>query len=172
MKQQNFVLLVVEKGEDMTFFTVSLFGHREMNDLRRLENQLLPIIKELIQTKSYVSFLVGRNGEFDEYVASLIKRAQKAVGNENSDITLALPYKVANLEYYEKYYDGVVIPESVYGAHPKAAIALKNRWMVEQSDLVIVHVERDKGGAYTAMKYAEKLDKEVINLYLIEETDF
>ena len=148
----------------MTVFTVSLFGHREIDDLRRLENKLTPIIKELIQTKAFVAFLIGRNGEFDEYVASVIKRIQKAVGKENSDITLVLPYKVADLAYYERYYDSVVIPESVYGAHPKLAITLKNRWMVEQSDLVIVHVEREKGGAYTAMKYAEKLDKEVIDL--------
>jgi hypothetical protein len=37
---------------------------------------------------------------------------------------------------------------------------------------VIVYVERDKGGAYAAMNYAEKLDKEIINLYLTDERDF
>lgn len=83
---------------------------------------------------------------------------------ENNDITLVLPYMVADLEYYEKYYDSIIIPESVYGVHPKSAITLKNRWMIEQSDLVIVYVARKKGGAYTAMKYAEKLNKNVINI--------
>ena len=151
----------------MDIFTVSLFGHREIDDLRRLEKQLAPVLKELIQTKSYVSFLIGRNGEFDEYVASVIKRVQKDVGKENNDMTLVLPYTVAALEYYEKYYDSIIIPESLYGAHPKLAITLKNRWMVESSDLVIVYVERDKGGAYTAMKYAEKRNKKLINLYTI-----
>lgn len=143
----------------MNVFTVSLFGHREMNDLRRVNEQLAPIIKELIQTNLYVAFLVGRNGEFDEYAASVIKHVQKEIGTENNEITLVLPYTVADIEYYEKYYDGIVIPESVYGVYPKSAITLKNRWMIERSDLVIVYVERDKGGAYTAMKYAEKLNK-------------
>ena len=149
----------------MNIFTVSLFGHREIDDLRLLDAKLTPIIKELIQTKTYVSFLIGRNGEFDEYAASVIKITQKEVGKENNDITLVLPYTVAGLEYYEKYYDNIIIPESVYMAHPKSAISLKNRWMVEQSDLVITHVEREEGGAYNAMKYAKSLSKDIINLF-------
>ena len=143
----------------MNVFTVSLFGHREIDDLRQLENRLVPIIKEVIQTKSYVAFLIGRNGEFDEYAASIIKRTQKEMGKENNDITLVLPYAVARLAYYEKYYDNIVIPERLYGVHPKSAITLKNRWMVDMSDLVIAYVERTNGGAYEALKYAEKRNK-------------
>ena len=149
----------------MNIFTVSLFGHREINDLWQLDKKLSPIIRELIQTKPYVSFLIGRNGEFDEYVASLIKNVQKEIGKENNDVSLVLPYMVANCEYYEEYYDSIIIPESLYGVHPKSAITLKNRYMVEKSDLVIVYVERDKGGAHAAMKYAEKLKKKIINIF-------
>lgn len=61
----------------MNVFTVSLFGHRDVDDLRKLSKQLSPIINELIKTKSYVSFLLGRSGEFDEYAASIIKQVQK-----------------------------------------------------------------------------------------------
>ena len=148
----------------MNVFYVSLFGHREINNLQHIDDQLVPIIKELIQTKLHVSFLIGRNGEFDEYAASLIKCVQREVGKENSDMTLVLPYAVANIEYFEKYYDSIIIPESVHGTYIKAAITLKNRWMIEQSDLVIVYVERDSGGAYMAMKYAEMLEKNIINI--------
>jgi len=45
----------------MDIFTVSLFGHRRIDNLQQLNNDLVPIIKELIQTKFYVSFLIGRN---------------------------------------------------------------------------------------------------------------
>ena len=84
---------------------------------------------------------------------------QKEIGKENNDITLVLPYAVARLAYYEKYYDNIVIPERLYGVHPKSAITLKNRWMVDMSDLVIAYVERTNGGAYEALKYAEKRNK-------------
>ena len=62
----------------------------------------------------------------------------------------------------------IIIPETVYGAHPKLAITLKNRFMIEKSDLVIVYAERDRGGAYSALQYAKKLNKDVIDLYIEE----
>ena len=147
----------------MNIYTVSVFGHRKIENFKSVEKLALTI-EELIRTKPYVSFFVGRNGEFDVYAASVIKEMQRKLGKENADISLILPYAVAELAYYEKYYDNVIIPESVEGAHPKLAITLRNRWMVEQSDLVIVNVEHSKGGAYTAMKYAEKNNKKIINL--------
>lgn len=149
----------------MNCLTVSLFGHREIDDLRRLDSGLAPILRELIQTEEYVSFFIGRSGEFDEYAASVIKRVQKETEREKSALVLVLPYKVSDIDYYEKYYDDIIIPESVYDAHPKAAITLRNRWMIEKSEIIIVYVEHDGGGAYAAMKYAEKLNKRIINLY-------
>ena len=94
----------------MNIYTVSFFGHRELYDLRRIDERLAPILKELIRTKPYVAFLIGRNGEFDEYAASVIKRVQKEVGKDNNDMTLVLPYTVSDLEFYEKYYDSIIIP--------------------------------------------------------------
>ena len=148
----------------MNVFTVSLFGHRWIEDLRKLEKNIKPIIKELLENNTYVNFLIGRNGDFDEYAASVIKTVRKDMGMENSEITLVLPYTVANIEYYEKYYDFIVIPEIVYGSHPKFSITARNRWMVENSQLVVAYVERKKGGAYEAVKYAEKTGVKIINL--------
>lgn len=147
----------------MHIFTVSLFGHRTIEDPWQLEERLTAILKELLMTKPYVSFLIGRNGEFDEQAASIIKRLQKDVGKEKCDITLVLPYTVAKLEYYEKYYDAILIPACMHGAHPKSAITLKNKWMVENADLVIVFAKH-KGGAFTAMQYAEKQNKLIVRI--------
>ena len=150
----------------MKMLTVSLFGHRQVDDLWGMEERLYPILKNLIGATEYINFLIGRHGEFDEFVASVIKRVQKEIGQENSSLTLVLPYRVADLEYYEKYYDDIVIPDELHGAHPKSAITLRNRWMIEQSDLVIFSIKRNNGGAYTALKYAEKMNRKIINLEL------
>ena len=147
----------------MNIYTVSVFGHRKIENFKSVEKLALTI-EELIRTKPYVSFFVGRNGEFDVYAASVIKEMQRKLGKENADISLILPYAAAELAYYEKYYDFVTIPEELYGVHPKAAITLRNRWMIERSDMVIVYVEHTSGGACAAMKYAEKLNKKIINL--------
>ena len=149
----------------MNDFKVSFFGHRRIDNLFELEKQLVILIKKLISEKAYVSFLIGRNGEFDEYVASIIKRVQNEMGKENNELCLVLPYRVSDIEYYEKYYDNIIIPENLYGVHYKSAISLRNRWIVEQSDIVISYIEHKSGGAYAAVKYAEKLKKYVCNIY-------
>ena len=48
--------------------------------------------------------------------------------------------------------------------NPKAAITKRNQWMIENTELLVAFVEEGrKGGAYTAIKYAEKQNKENIN---------
>lgn len=148
----------------MFIYSVALFGHRRLSELKQIQEGLVPIIKELMQKKPYIVFLIGRNGEFDEYTASIIKSLQHEYGTDNSELVLVLPYRVADMEYYQNYYDSILIPECVENAHPKSAIAKRNRWMVEQADLVIVNVEKAHGGAFSAMRYAEKRDIPVINL--------
>ena len=148
----------------MHIFRVALFGHREIADLRGLEDKIVSVTKKLILAKEYVTFLVGRNGDFDVSCASVIKRVQREIGKDNSDITLVLPYEVKDIEYYEKYYDSIIIPSSIFKAHWKRAITLRNQWMVEEADLIIFYVSRISGGSYQTMKYAKSLGKNIINL--------
>ena len=145
-------------------YTVAFFGHRRIENLDRIDEKLMPVLERLITQYDSVEFLIGRNGEFDIYTASVIKRAQRTYGIDNNDITLVLPYMVADILDYAQYYDGICIPECVEEVHPKAAMGKRNRWMVERADLVIVYVEQEKGGAYRAMKYAERLWVPVLNL--------
>ena len=151
-------------------FRVALLGHRYLDSLRIIEDRLTPIIKDLIWKKQFVEFYIGRNGEFDEFAASVIKRVRKDVDLSNTALILVLPYNSAKIEDYEKYYDEITIPDVLWKMHPKGAIKAKNRWMVEQADLVIGYVEREEGGAYTAIKYAKQLEKEIINI-AVDETE-
>ena len=145
-------------------YRVVLFGHRDFNGHRTLDKHLNVILKDIIRSKAYVEMYIGRNGEFDIYAASLVKQLQKETGKETNVLICVLPYLDKNLKCYEEYYDEVMIPEDIGRTHPKGAITKRNRWMVERADLVICYVEREQGGAYTAMKYAKKLRKEIINL--------
>ena len=76
------------------------------------------------------------------------------------------PYLTAdineNKEYYEYSYDGLLIPDELAGIHYKSAIKARNRWIIDHSDIVIGYTVRDYGGAYTAIQYAKKNNKEVI----------
>lgn len=145
-------------------YRVTLFGHRDLDAHELVERRLYPIVKELIQTKPYVEFFIGRDGEFDTFVASVIKRAQRAFGKENNELILVLPYPKKDQEFYEQYYDAVMIPDCLANTHPKQAISKRNRWMIEQCNLLICFTEHESGGAYTALSYARKLKKRIVNL--------
>ena len=137
-------------------YRVSFIGHREVDNFRFIEDQIEDIVKELIETKEYVEFYVGRNGEFDFLVASVIKRAQRDFGTSNNSLILVIPYPIADIEDMEKYYDEVWYPDELFGVHYKSAIAKRNEWFVENSDLLVAYVERDYGGAYECLKKAQE----------------
>ncbi len=145
-------------------FRVALFGHRDFDGHRAVEWRLSSLLKELIRSKTFVEIYVGRNGEFDIFSASVVKRVMRAMGNECGELICVLPYSQRDIEFYEKYYDSVIIPECVCGVHPKGAIVRRNRWMVEQASLVICYVNEEHGGTYEALRYAKRLGKVTINL--------
>ena len=66
--------------------------------------------------------------------------------------------------WHEAQYDEILIPAELDGVHPKAAIGLRNRWMVDRSDIVIAALHRDFGGAAEAVRYAEKREKGVVRI--------
>ena len=70
----------------MNTFTVSFFGHRNFSEHHIYEDKVVEVLKELIRTKEYVDFIVGRNGEFDIFATSCIRRAKKELFDENSSL--------------------------------------------------------------------------------------
>ena len=151
----------------LNIYTVTFFGHRLLPDMFALEDKLTAILRELINSKDYVEFLVGRDGDFDQLAASTVKSVTCNYGNGNASLILVLPYERAeyrdNRESYEAYYDEVQICYESSQAHPKAAIEVRNKKIIDRSDLVICAVEHS-GGADKAMQYALRQGKEVINL--------
>ena len=152
----------------MKVYTVSFFGHREIDNPFETEDQLEDLIKSLLAAKDYVEFLVGRNGEFDQLVSSTIRRIKRTYRDDNSALVLVLPYPTAeyesNVQSFQEYYDEVEICQSSANIHFKGAIQQRNREMVNRSDLVICDVSHNYGGGFQTMQYAKKKDKPIINL--------
>lgn len=57
---------------------VAFIGHREIDDLYKVETKLELLIKELLLSHEYVEFLVGRDGEFDQAVALAVRRTKRS----------------------------------------------------------------------------------------------
>ncbi len=152
----------------MKLFTVAFFGHRYIDNMLAVEERLEEIIRSLMRDKEYVDFVVGRNGDFDQYVSSTVLRCKKNYRDDNSSLVLVLPYASAeyanNQDYYEEYYDDIEVSFEASKAHPKAAIQIRNREMVDRADLIVCYIERKNGGAYKTIQYAEKIGKPIINI--------
>lgn len=69
-----------------------------------------------------------------------------------------------NLDYLEGYYDEIEICANASAAHFKSAIQIRNREMIDRSNLSVFLVERESGCAYLTLQYALKQNKETINL--------
>lgn len=147
--------------------TVSFFGHRYIDNPLYIGEALYKLIGSLLRSKEYVELLVGRDGEFDQLVSSSIHRCKRDVREDNSAHVWVLPYVTADFRDYEndyrEYYDEIEICNSA-GGYYKAAFQARNRDMVDRSDLVVFFVERHEGGAFQAMRYAMRQNKQYINL--------
>lgn len=150
--------------------TVSLFGHRFIYDSQTVEQKLYELFRIMMSRGDRaIEFLVGRNGDFDLMTASVVRRLKKELNVENVFLTLVLPYETAelrnNTETFENFYDSIEINEASADKNFKYAITARNRDMIDRSDMVVVYVKNQSGGAYQSLRYAEKNDKRIINLY-------
>lgn len=152
----------------MNTFTVSFFGHRQIDNPFQVEPQLEKIICSLLKRDEYIEFLVGRDGEFDQLVSSTIRRCKRNIRDDNSALIWVMPYPTAefrdNEDSFRDYYDEIEVCEQAAMMHYKSAFQIRNRAMTDRSDLVILYVEHLSGGAYQTFRYVQKSGKKFINL--------
>lgn len=152
----------------MDTYTVSFFGHRQLNDALTIEQRLESYIRQLLLEKDYVEFLVGRDGEFDLQVASVIRRCKREVRSDNSSLVWVLPYETAAYRNHEDsfraYYDEIQICEEAASGHYKNAYKRRNQIMVNRSDLVVFCIQHPSGGAWQTYQYALRHERNHIVL--------
>jgi hypothetical protein len=150
-------------------FTVAFFGHRHVENIGDVMNLLGNQVREIVDEKEHVSFLVGRHGDFDRCAAAAVYRMRKEYRDDNNSLVLVLPYPTAaytnHKEAFHAYFTDVEISLAASSAHPKAAIPIRNHEMVDRADLIICYVGRESGGAWQAIQYAKKQGKKIINIY-------
>lgn len=152
----------------MNIYTVSFFGHKEIENPTEIENRLEKIIHDLVMQKEYIEFLIGRDGEFDLLASSVIKRVTANHDYGNTSFVLVLLYPKAdyrdNEQFYLDYYDEVEICCESSKSYFKAAIQNRNKSMVDRSNLIVCCIQHKSGGAYKTIQYAEKQNCKIINV--------
>ena len=141
--------------------TVTFFGHSDTPD--SIEPQLEATIRELIEHRDATVFYVGDKGNFDCMVRRLLRKLTREYPHIRYAVVLAyMPGKKPEFDYEDR--SDTIFPDGLERAHPRYAIASRNRWMVGEADTVVTYVTHSIGGAATFTELAQKRDKTVINL--------
>ena len=139
------------------------FGHRIV--FENIEDKVYMAIINATEQGCEI-FYTGAMGDFDSLFSSGVRKVKKSY--PNIKLICVKPYFTNDIntdrDYYVVMYDDVIIPDELADIHPKAAIKARNRWIIDNSDMVLMYTVRNEGGAYEAKRYAERKSKTIINL--------
>ena len=129
-----------------------------------VEKPLREVLERLVKEHGVTVFYTGGMGEFDALFARTVRVLKRDYPSLR--LVLVMPYLTRQVTtekaWYESHYDEILIPAELDGVHPKAAITLRNHWMVDHSDFVVASLRRNYGGAAEAVRYAENRGKVVV----------
>ena len=136
----------------------TFFGHKDTP--KEIEPTLRSTLIDLIENKNVNVFYVGNNGNFDTMVRRQL---------EDLSQTYPITYSVvlAYLPTEKNKYDNLtntIYPEGLETVPTRFAISWRNKWMIQQSDVVVTYVTRTYGGAWQFKVAAERQNKTVIKL--------
>lgn len=144
---------------------VTFFGHRDFISNNKFREKIKSILDELVGDNA-AEFYLGGYGRFDAFAYLCCKSFAET--HNNVSLVFVTPYiseeyQRNHLTEISRKYHCVVYPD-IEKAPKRFAIAYRNRYMVDRADIVICYIKREYGGAFQAIKYAERKDKRVINL--------
>ena len=138
--------------------TVTFFGHKDTP--KEIEPTLRTTLVDLIENHGATEFYVGNNGNFDTMVRRQLENLSQTYPITYNIVLAYIPTKKS--EYDD--YTNTILPEGIETIPKRFAISYRNKWMVEQSDIVITYVARTYGGAWQFKGMAETQRKTVIEL--------
>ncbi len=145
---------------------VTFFGHRKVSETKEVQSWLLKVCEDLIK-KGADKFYLGGYGNFDNLAYLALKELKTKY--TNIEIILILAYQNRLNNETLSFYDGSIYPE--LERYPKRfVISKRNEWMVLESVVVVGYQFLNFGGAYEAIKFARRHNRELI-LFSLKDVD-
>ena len=143
--------------------TCCFFGHRDITT--KVDNYLLQVLDKLI-AEGVDSFLVGNQGGFDSIVLHTLRILKEKHPHITYNVVLAyMPGVKDKWSTYEPM--ETLYPERLESIHPRYAISWRNKWMIQESDIVVTYITHSWGGAAQFAEMAQKKKKRVINIAML-----
>ena len=138
--------------------TVTFFGHKDTP--KEIEPTIRTTLVDLIENLGATEFYVGNNGNFDTLVCRQLEDLSQTYPITYNVVLAYIPTKKS--EYDD--FTNTLLPEGIESVPKRFAISWRNKWMIQQSDVVVTYVTRTYGGAAQFKELAERQGKTVIEL--------
>ena len=138
--------------------TVTFFGHKDTP--KNIEPTLRTTLVDLIENHDATEFYVGNNGNFDTMVRRQLENLSQTYPITYNIVLAYIPTKKSEYDSFTN----TLLPEGIETIPKRFAISYRNKWMVEQSDVVVTYVTHSFGGAAQFKEMAERQGKTVIEL--------
>ncbi len=135
--------------------TVAFFGHKDTP--KEIEPTLRTTLIDLIENHSAIKFYVGNNGNFDTMVRRQLEELSHTYPIAYSVVLAYLPIKNNNIT-------NTVLPDGIEIVPKRFAISYRNKWMIQQADVIVAYVTYSLGGAHQFTALAERKGKTILNL--------
>lgn len=147
--------------------TISFVGHSFIPQIDRIKDMVKEQIRTLIAKESSATCYLGGHGDFDELCACACRELKR----ERIDIELVYVTPYMSVSEQKKIkemqrcglYDASVYPP-LENTPKRAAILKRNEWMMTNADIIIAYVNCGCGGAYRALRVAERRNKSIVNI--------
>ena len=112
----------------------TFFGHKDTS--KEIEPTLRSTLIDLIENKNVTVFYVGNNGNFDTMVRRQLEDLSQIFPITYSVVLAYLPTKKNKYENLTS----TIYPEGLETVPKRFAISWRNKWMIQQSDIVVTYV--------------------------------
>ena len=136
----------------------TFFGHKDTP--KEIEPTLRSTLIDLIENKNVNAFYVDNNGNFDTVVRHQLEDLSHLYPITYSVVLAYLP--TAKNKYDDS--SNTIYPEGLETVPKRFAISWRNKWMIQQSDVVVTYVTHNFGGAWQFERISEKQNKTIIHL--------
>lgn len=136
----------------------TFFGHKDTP--KEIEPTLRSTLIDLIENKNVKVFYVGNNGNFDTMVRRQLEDLSQTYPITYSVVLAYLPTEKNKNDNLTN----TIYPEGLETVPKRFAIPWRNKWMIQQSDVVVTYVTHTYGGAAQFKEMAERLGKLIINI--------
>ncbi len=122
---------------------ICFFGHSSFFEREEIRVRLELILKDYV-SQSECEFFFGGYGNFDDMAYSVVAGLRSDFAIKKAFVTpyITESYSKNHLEYRKNLFDVIIYPELERVPY-RFAISARNKWMVEQSDVVIGYVRQE-----------------------------